>query len=109
MQKLAEIVAERKFKQGVISLCENLSAQDLLFYAEHNLSIRDALAKVGKRLPAPTPSTSLNHGVAYLLGLPTAKLISLISEVAPAHAQVLRLHPQYAASLLTEIQTILIK
>ena len=109
MQKLAEVIAERRFKQGVQSLCQNLSAQDLLFYAENNLGVKDALSRIGKALPPATPSANLNHGARYLLGLSTPKLIALISEVSLDHAQVLRSHPQYAASLLSEIQAMLVR
>lgn len=109
MQKLAEVIAERKFKQGVMSLCQNLSAQDLLFYAENNLSVKDALSRIGKNLPPAMPSANLNHGARYLLGLSTSKLTALIAEVSSDHAQVLRSHPQYATSLLSEIKTMLVR
>lgn len=109
MQKFIEVVAERKFKQAILSFCQGFSPQDLEFFAERHISVSDALARIGRPPPVSTPMKNLNAGARYILGLPTFKLVALIHEVTPDHARVLVKHPVYADRLLAELKTLLVK
>ena len=91
---------ERLFKQAVADYTSALTAPYFREMAERGYTIESVLAEAGKEIPPHKD----NRGVAYLMALPDDKIVELIREVAPVHAQVLDEYPEFRASTINGLK-----